>query len=131
MTVTAQTLLLLLLLLLKTKTRGNAVDTATWLGAGRSGVRIPAGARDFSLLQNIRTVYQAHPASWGSFPGIKRPGREANHSPLFSSKTEWSYTFTLTIQFDGVYTNNFKLFYYQIVVIAEQRNVKTFVILRS
>jgi hypothetical protein len=32
----------------------------------------------------------------GSFPGVKRPGREADHSPLSSAevKSAWSYTST-------------------------------------
>jgi hypothetical protein len=33
----------------------------------------------------------------GSFPGVKRPGREADHSPQSSAevKNAWSYTSTL------------------------------------
>jgi hypothetical protein len=45
----------------------------------------------------------AHPASYpmgtrGSFPGVKRPGREADHSPPYSAevKNVWSYTSTPT-----------------------------------
>ena len=54
-----------------------------WLRAGRSGDRIPVGAR-FSAL--VQTGPRAHPASCtmgiGSFPvGKERPGRDADHSP--------------------------------------------------
>jgi hypothetical protein len=49
------------------------VDTATVLQAGRNGVRILAGARDFSLLRNMQTGSGAHPASYsmgtGALPG--------------------------------------------------------------
>jgi hypothetical protein len=53
------------------------------------GVRFPAGASDFSLLHSVQTGSGAHPYSYpigtaGSFGGIKRPGREADHSPPFS-----------------------------------------------
>jgi len=37
-----------------------AVSAATGLRAGRSGVRIPGGAADFSLLQNVQTSYGAN-----------------------------------------------------------------------
>jgi hypothetical protein len=47
------------------------------------------GQRDFSLLHSLQTRYGAHPASYpmgigGSFPSpkIKRPGHEADHSPV-------------------------------------------------
>jgi hypothetical protein len=41
----------------------------------------------FSLLHIVQTSSGAHPASYptgtgGPFPGVKRPGREADHSPL-------------------------------------------------
>ena len=55
------------------------------LRAGRSGDRIPKGAR-FSA--PVQTGSEAHPASYtmgtGSFPGVKRPGRGVDY-PLPSS----------------------------------------------
>jgi hypothetical protein len=47
-----------------------------------SGVRFPAGAENFSLHYRVQNDSGAHPASYpmgtrGSFPGVKRPGREA------------------------------------------------------
>jgi hypothetical protein len=52
------------------------------LWAGRSGDRIPIGTR-FSA--HVPTGPEAHPASntmgTGSFPGVKRPGRDAEHPP--------------------------------------------------
>jgi hypothetical protein len=71
--------------------RGSVVGIATGLRAGRSEVRIPVGARDFSLLQNIQTGSGAQPASYVMVPGVKRLGREVNHSPEFSAEVqnEW------------------------------------------
>jgi hypothetical protein len=54
-----------------------------WLLAERSGDRIPVGARCFAPIQ---TGPEVHPASCttgnGSFPGVKRPGDDADLSPL-------------------------------------------------
>jgi hypothetical protein len=41
---------------------------------------------EFSLLQIVQTDYGVHPISYpmgtgSSLPGVKRPGREAGHSP--------------------------------------------------
>jgi hypothetical protein len=65
---------------------GISVD---WLRAGRSGYRIPVGARFFA---HVHTGPEAHPASYtvgtGSFPGVKRPGRGADHPPPPSVEVE-------------------------------------------
>jgi len=62
---------------------------ATMLRAGRSGDRIPVGAR-FST--PVRTGPGAHPASYtictGSFPRVKLPGRGADHPPLSSTEVK-------------------------------------------
>jgi len=38
------------------------------------------------------------------FPGVKRPGHEADHSPPPSAKVKnaWSYTSTPTVRFHGI-----------------------------
>jgi hypothetical protein len=57
--------------------------------------RIPVGARFFA---HVQTLLGAHPASCtmgtGSFQGVKRPGRGADHPspPSAEVKKEWSYT---------------------------------------
>jgi hypothetical protein len=56
-----------------------------------SGVRFPAGAENFSVNHRVQNGSGAHPASYpmgtrGSFLGVKRPGREADHSPPYSSE---------------------------------------------
>ena len=57
------------------------------LRAGRSGDRIPVGAR-FSA--PVQTGPGAHPASCtmgtGSFPGVKRPGRGADPPPPYKCR---------------------------------------------
>jgi hypothetical protein len=62
-----------------------------------------------ACLTVFRLALRAHPASYptgtGEFPpGIKRPGREADHSPPSSVEVEnaWSYTSTPTIRLHGV-----------------------------
>jgi len=46
------------------KLQNYTVDIASVLQAGRNGVRIPAGTRDFFLLQNVQTGSGAHRASY-------------------------------------------------------------------
>jgi hypothetical protein len=51
-----------------------------------AGVWLPAGIRDLYLLHSAQTGSGAHAASYsvgtgGFFPGVKRPGPEADHSP--------------------------------------------------
>jgi hypothetical protein len=58
-------------------------------------VRFPAGAGNFSLHHRVQNGSGAHPASYpmgtrGSFPGVKRPVCEADHSPPSSAEVkEW------------------------------------------
>jgi hypothetical protein len=65
------------------------------LRAGWSRVRVPTGGGNLHLHHHVQTGSGAHPASYptdtrGSFPGVKRPGREADHSPPSSAKVkEW------------------------------------------
>jgi hypothetical protein len=75
------------------------------------GVRVPVGAR-FSFLHVVQTGSRAHPASYtmdpGALsPGVKRPGREADHSPLTSAKVKktWVYMSTPSMHFHGVVLN--------------------------
>ena len=64
---------------------GSSVGIATELWAGRSGDRIPVGARFSSPLQ---TGPGAYPASCtmgtGCFLGLKRPERDVDHTPTSS-----------------------------------------------
>jgi hypothetical protein len=62
-----------------------------------SGVRFPAGAGNFSLKHRVQHGSGAHPASYprvtrGSFPGVKRPGPEADRLLPSSAevKNAWS-----------------------------------------
>jgi len=52
------------------------IGTVTRLQAGRYGIQIPAGAREYSLLQNVENSSEAHLGSYtmgtrGCFPGGK------------------------------------------------------------
>jgi hypothetical protein len=77
--------------------RDSSVGIATRYGLGRSGDRIPVGAR-FSA--TVQTGSETHPASdtvgTGSFPGLKRPERGAEHPSHLAPrlKKEQSYIST-------------------------------------
>jgi hypothetical protein len=69
----------------KIGSRGSSVSIVTRLQAGRSGFDSRQG-RVFSLRHRIQTDSGAHPASYSigtgaSFFRVKRPKREADHSP--------------------------------------------------
>jgi hypothetical protein len=77
--------------------RDSSVGTATdyRLDDRMIGVRYPAGAGNFFLRHCVQTGSDAYPASYpmgtgGSFPGgrVKRPGREADHSPPSSAEVK-------------------------------------------
>jgi hypothetical protein len=70
------------------KSRDSSVGIALGYGLDDrdSMVRFPAGDGNFSLHHRIQNGSGAHPVSYptgirDSFPGVKRPGREADHSP--------------------------------------------------
>jgi hypothetical protein len=74
-----------------------------------SRVRFPAGAGNFSLHHRVQNGFGSHSASYPVVPGalsleVKRPGREADHSPPSSAeaKNAWSYTFTPPVRRHGV-----------------------------
>jgi hypothetical protein len=84
------------------ESRDSSVGTVLCYGLEnrRSRVRFPARSGNF-FHHRVQNDSGAHPASYptgtrGSFPGVKRPEREADHSPPSSVevKNEWSYTFT-------------------------------------
>jgi hypothetical protein len=64
------------------------------------GVRLPAGAKDFSSSLCVQTSSGAHPAScpMGTgviSPGVKaRPGRDADHSPHLVPRSRMSRSYT-------------------------------------
>jgi hypothetical protein len=58
-----------------------------------SRVRFPAGAGNFSLHHRVPNGSEAHPASYpmgkrGCSLGVKRPWREADHSPSSSAEVK-------------------------------------------
>jgi hypothetical protein len=83
--------------------RYSSVGIALGYGLGDWGsrVRFPAGAGNFSLHHRVQNNSGAHSASYPmgtrvSFPVVKRPERETDHSPPSSVevKNAWSYTST-------------------------------------
>jgi hypothetical protein len=67
----------------------------TRLRASRSGVRIPVRTSDFSLLQYFQTGFGLTQWVLSPFSGIKRFGREVNHSLSSSAEVnKLSYTST-------------------------------------
>jgi hypothetical protein len=75
------------------KSRDSSVHIALGYGLDDWGsrVRFPVGAGNFSLHHCVQNGSGAHPASYamgtrGSFPGVKWPAREADHSPPSRAK---------------------------------------------
>ena len=56
--------------------------TVIRLRAGRTGVRFPAGAIDFSVLHNVEIDSEAHSSSCSLATGGKRPGFGSNHTSV-------------------------------------------------
>jgi hypothetical protein len=57
-------------------------------------VRSSTGVKDFFLLHSVQTGSEAHPASIQWVPvdlslGVKRPGRESDHSPSLSAEVTY------------------------------------------
>lgn len=82
----------------------------TRLRAGRSGVGIPRGARDFSVLEkSIPSFWFTQPpVQWilaAVYPGAKRLGCVPNRRPPSSDevKNQWSCIFTPSMCLCGVY----------------------------
>jgi hypothetical protein len=76
-----------------------AVGIATGYGLDDRGVgvRVPVESRIFSSSRRPDRlgVHPSYPVgTGGSFPGVKRPGREADHSPPASAEVKemWIYT---------------------------------------
>jgi hypothetical protein len=75
--------------------RDSSVGIATDYGADDRmiGVRFPSGSGNFSLRHRVQTDSGVHPATYpvdtgGSSPGVKRPGREADHSSPSSAEVK-------------------------------------------
>jgi hypothetical protein len=80
---------------LQSESRDSSVRIALGYGLDDRGsrVRFPTGAGNFSLHHRVQNGSGAHPTSYPmgnecSFPGVKRPGRETNHSPPSSAVKE-------------------------------------------
>ena len=91
------------------RSRDSSVGIVTRLGPRRSGVRILTGATRFLFYTQRRDRLRG-PVSFqfsgyrGSLSGMKRPGRDVDHSPVSSAqlKNVRIYTSTPPVCFDSV-----------------------------
>jgi hypothetical protein len=82
----------------ETKSRDSSVRIALGYGLDDRGskVRFPVGGGNFSLHHRLQNGSGAHPASYPMGTralslGVKRPGRETDHSPPSSAEVkEWA-----------------------------------------
>jgi hypothetical protein len=95
------------------------VDIMTRLLAERSTNRIPIRGNIFIPTQKLPDRLWGPPTlllngHLRSFPGIKQPEREVDHSPPTSTKVknEWSYTSITPIALHGVDSDNYILLTY-------------------
>jgi hypothetical protein len=77
---------------------GIAQSVWRWAMGWAAQVRFPA-VTDYSLILSVQTESGAHPAypmgAGALSPGVKRPGRETDHSPPSNAEVKrWSYTST-------------------------------------
>jgi hypothetical protein len=94
---------------LQAGSRGGAVCIQTCLGAGRTGVRIPAEARDVSSKRS--TGSGTYPASY--WMDTRVPSRGKSGRAIKSTtgvKNEWSYSSTSPIRLHGM-TREDRIFY--------------------
>ena len=69
--------------------RDSSVGIATGYGLGGPGIESQLGVRFFAPVQTDPGTHLAsYTVSTGSFPGVKRPGRGADHAPLSSTEVE-------------------------------------------
>jgi hypothetical protein len=83
--------------------RDTAVGIATgyWLDDRGIGFRVPVGSRIFTSPCRPNRLWGPPPTSYpmgtgGSFPGVKRPGREPDHSPPTSAEVKKTRIYTST-----------------------------------
>jgi hypothetical protein len=86
------------------KSRCSSVSIAT---GSTAGIRFPGGTSDFSVFHNVQTGSGAHPISFpkgigDSFPGVKWPGREADHSPQVPRSRKGGAISPLPIRLHGL-----------------------------
>jgi hypothetical protein len=86
------------------RSRDSSVGIATGYGLDdrEVGVRVPVGSGTFSSPRRPDQLCGPSPVgTWGSFPGVKRLRREANHSfpTSIEVKKTWIYTSTPTYIF--------------------------------
>jgi hypothetical protein len=66
-------------LMLQCRILDSVIGIATRLLAGWSGIPIPTGIRDFSLLQNVHIGFGALSVCYSWLSAVKRAWREVDH----------------------------------------------------
>ena len=89
----------------------DGVRIATSLRAGQSRVQIPAGAGEFCHPQKLPGWLWCPPnvifnVYWGTYPGIKWPGCDADHSHSGKVKNVWSCTSAAPMWLHGAHRNS-------------------------
>jgi hypothetical protein len=103
------------------RSRCSVVGMVTLVLAGRFAVRIMAAARGFSLYRNVQTDSGAHPFRPSSYPWVKLPGREVDHSLMssFCMLLTWrtlpvlslSGNYTVILSIRKILNQSFRLFH--------------------
>jgi len=87
----------------------SSVGIVTRLQPGQSGVRFLVGSRGYYFFRQVQSYSVAHPVYCSSLttvlsPGVRRPKREENSSPLFTAEVnyEWSCTYAYPVCLHGL-----------------------------
>jgi hypothetical protein len=75
------------------------------------GVRVPVGSKNFLFSTSSRQALESTQPPIQLAPGVKRPGREAGHSPPFSEQVKMDLYIHSPIPLRGVVLNYFTYAY--------------------
>jgi hypothetical protein len=87
-------------------------------------VRFPAVSINYSLLRRVQTGSEAHPESYlmgirGFSQGVKRPRRDADHSPPSSAEVK-DYVYIHPLSHTSSWHSAYKLCFYLLVAVKNK-----------